>query len=77
MIYERSSEFISTYCKSNQVSIRGKKKLIVIDDIEKKSEENEKKCKAVFGSKMIYRYVDPEFDIGDNLIDLVSKAACF
>ena len=77
IIDERSSEFVSEYCKSNQVSIRGKKKLIVIDDIEKKSEENEKKCKAVFGSKMIYRYVDPEFDIGDNLIDLVSKAACF
>ena len=71
-----SSRFISKYCnESNQVSIRGKKKFIVIIHMEAKSKENEKKCKAVFGSKIAFRYVGPLFDIGDSLIDLVSK--CF
>ena len=71
-----SSRFISKYCnESNQVSIRGKKKFIVIVHMETKSKENEKKCKAVFGSKIAFRYVGPLFDMGDSLIDLVSK--CF
>ena len=79
IILDRYDEFKFEYCTKTDEIIRGK--FIVIDYrynySELWSKDIDKKCKAIYGNNISFRYVDREFDLGDHLIDEISKAGFF